>query len=52
MVRYWLMDVEHEGPFVPNDETDELRWVPPAEALRILTYDRDRDVLRAVALTA
>ena len=52
VVRYWLMDVEHEGPFVPNDETDELRWVPPAEALRILTYDRDRDVLRAVALTA
>lgn len=52
VVRYWLMEVEHEGPFVPNDETDELRWVPAGEALRMLTYDRDRDVLRAVDITA
>ena len=49
IVRYWLMDVEHDGPFVPNDETDELRWVPIDEAMPLLTYDRDRDVLRAVA---
>jgi len=48
VVRYWLMEVEHEGPFVPNDETDELRWVPAGEALRLLSYDRDRDVLRSV----
>jgi 8-oxo-dGTP diphosphatase len=50
IVRYWLMDVEHEGPFVPNDETDQLRWVAPDEALRLLSYDRDRDVLRAADL--
>jgi 8-oxo-dGTP diphosphatase len=50
VVRYWLMDVAHEGPFVPNDETDQLRWVAPDEALRLLTYDRDRDVLRAADL--
>ena len=48
VVRYWLMDVEHEGPFVPNDETDQLRWVTPDEAMRLLSYDRDRDVLRAI----
>ena len=34
--------------FVPNDETDDLRWVTPDEARRLLTYDRDRDVLAAV----
>jgi 8-oxo-dGTP pyrophosphatase MutT (NUDIX family) len=50
LVRYWLMDVEHEGPFVPNDETDQLRWLPPDQALRLLTYDRDLDVLRAAGL--
>ena len=50
VVRYWLMDVEHEDPFVPNDETDQLRWVAPDEALRLLSYDRDRDVLRAADL--
>ena len=48
VVRYWLMDVEHRGPFVPNDETDELRWAPINEAMRLLTYGRDREVLRAV----
>jgi 8-oxo-dGTP diphosphatase len=49
-VRYWLMEVEHEGPFTPNDETDQLRWVSPDEALPLLTYDRDRDVIRAADL--
>jgi 8-oxo-dGTP diphosphatase len=48
VVRYWLMAVEHDPGFAPNDEVDELRWVPPGEALRLLTYDRDRDVLGAV----
>ena len=45
IVRYWLMDVDYEAPFVPNDETDALRWVAPDEALRLLTYDRDRDLV-------
>ena len=45
VVRYWLMEVADDAAFVPNDETDELRWVSPDEALRLLTYDRDRDVL-------
>ena len=49
IVRYWLMEPESESPFVPNDETDELRWLPAGEALRLLTYDRDRDVLAAAA---
>ena len=48
IVRYWLMGVDDESAFVPNDETDELRWVALDEALRLLTYDRDRDVLASV----
>jgi 8-oxo-dGTP diphosphatase len=49
VVRYWLMEVESDEGFVVNDEVDEIRWVEPAEALALLTYDRDRDVLRAAA---
>jgi 8-oxo-dGTP diphosphatase len=45
VVRYWLMDVEG-GEFAPNDEVDEVRWVTPAEAADLLTYDRDRELLR------
>jgi 8-oxo-dGTP diphosphatase len=50
LVRYWLMNPEAETPFVPNDETDVLRWLTPEEALELLSYDRDRDVLAAAGL--
>ena len=47
IVRYWQMEPEGEAEFVPNDETDELRWLPPDDALSLLTYDRDREVVAA-----
>jgi len=50
IVRYWLMEVDDDAPFAPNDETDELRWVRPDEALRLLTYDRDRELLAGAEL--
>lgn len=34
-----------EGEFQANDEVDELRWVPPAEAAGLLTYDSDAEVV-------
>jgi 8-oxo-dGTP diphosphatase len=48
IVRYWLMEPEADLGFTPGREVDDLRWVTPAEALELLTYERDRDVLRAV----
>ena len=48
VVRYWLMEVEADLGFVPGDEVDEVRTLPVEEALQILTYDRDHDVLLAV----
>jgi 8-oxo-dGTP pyrophosphatase MutT (NUDIX family)/phosphohistidine phosphatase SixA len=44
-VRYWLMHPAGGG-FVPNDEVDRLRWMPPSEAVAVLSYGRDRDVVR------
>ena len=49
IVRYWLMAPEAETPFEPNDETDELRWLAPDEAMQLLSYDRDRELLAAGA---
>jgi 8-oxo-dGTP diphosphatase len=46
VVRFFEMRVDDVGHFEPNDEVDELRWLPPAELLDLLSYDRDRDVLR------
>ncbi len=47
VVRYWLMEPAG-GTFAPNDEVDELRWLPAAEARAQLTYERDRELLREV----
>jgi 8-oxo-dGTP diphosphatase len=49
LVRYWLMSVEEDTGFIPNDEVDELRWLPPDEALATLSYERDRGVVAAAA---
>ncbi|HEX6754329.1 MAG TPA: NUDIX hydrolase [Mycobacteriales bacterium] len=46
-VDYWAMSASDGGAFVPNPEVDVLRWVRPAEAATWLSYDRDRDLLRA-----
>jgi 8-oxo-dGTP diphosphatase len=47
LVRYWLMDpVECE--FAPIDVVDELRWLAPAEAVALLTYPRDQQLVQEV----
>jgi 8-oxo-dGTP diphosphatase len=46
LVRYWLMTPESEIPFEPNDETDDVRWVALVDAAELLTYTRDRELLR------
>lgn len=45
LVRYWLMEPE-DGAFEPHGEVDELRWVTPREADRLLTYEHDRRLVR------
>ena len=49
LVRYWLMAVESDPGFSPNDEVDVVRWLSPADALDVLTYDRDKGVVAAAA---
>ena len=45
VVRYWQMEVDEDPGFVPNEEVDELRWLPMDEARKLLTYDRDGGLL-------
>jgi 8-oxo-dGTP diphosphatase len=47
IVRYWMME-PLDGEFVPSDEVDEVRWLAPAEADRLLSYGHDRELLREV----
>ena len=47
-VRWWRMRPVEDLGFTPNDEVDEVRWVTPAEAAELLTYDHDRSLARAL----
>jgi 8-oxo-dGTP diphosphatase len=49
-VRYWLMTpVEDADEFEPNEEVDELRWLPASEATELLTYEHDIDLAQEVS---
>ncbi|MCI0395622.1 MAG: NUDIX hydrolase [Chloroflexi bacterium] len=51
IVLFWHMHLVEQHPFVPNDETDALRWLPPAAAAALLSYDNERTLLNKVAAT-
>ena len=44
VVYYWTGEVLG-GEFEPNDEVDEIRWLPIDDAIELMTYDLDREVL-------
>ena len=46
-VHYWSMEAV-DGSFTPNDEVDEIVWAHPAAAGRILSYERDRDLVASL----
>ena len=49
LVRYWVMrPASDPGPFEPNDEVDDVAWLPLADAEERLSYDHDRGLLAAV----
>jgi 8-oxo-dGTP pyrophosphatase MutT (NUDIX family) len=50
LVRYWAMEA-CEGEFEPNDEVDDLRWVPIGEAPALLSYDFDRELVERLSNT-
>jgi 8-oxo-dGTP diphosphatase len=36
------------GAFAPNDEVDEVRWLAPEDAIRVLSYPHDRELIRSL----
>lgn len=45
VVLYWRMSVVEEGTLGKQDEVAEAVWLPVPEAMRRLTYERDRELL-------
>lgn len=51
VVDYWAARVGSDEGFAPDDEVEEIAWLPASEAAARLTYPRDGDLVReAVAL--
>lgn len=50
-VHYWAMRAVG-GCFRPSDEVDDLRWLPLAEARRLVSLPRDARVLHSFSLAA
>ena len=48
IVRWWAMEAD-TGAFAPNDEIDELRWLPLDRARDLLSRETDREVLERFA---
>lgn len=44
-VSYWVGQCMSWAPFAPNQEVDQLRWLPASEAAAALSYPRDAAVL-------
>jgi 8-oxo-dGTP diphosphatase len=47
IVAYYLMSVD-EGEFTPNEEVDELVWLPIEQVRAHLTWDRDQELFDLV----
>jgi len=48
-VDYWIGLVRENEGFAPDEEVDEIRWVPVAEAAEFLTYSDDSELVRLAA---
>jgi len=46
-VAYYLM-TSIEGEFSPNEEVDELRWLPIDQVHDHLTWDRDQELFELI----
>lgn len=46
VVLYWLMKPMKQGPILDTGEVSELRWVSLRSAMRLMTYERERDLVK------
>jgi 8-oxo-dGTP diphosphatase len=51
-VRYWIMTVVAGAIEIPNSEVDDLRWLAPDDASRLLTYPHDQALAQHLGTTS
>jgi 8-oxo-dGTP diphosphatase len=50
-VFYWLCHLKGECQFTPSEEVSELVWLSPAEAIRRLTHNNQKNLIRDTFVT-
>ncbi len=45
IVRYWVLECDLDHRFVPNDEVDEVQWLPVSDLDSVLSYKHDRGLV-------
>ena len=48
VVLFWVMTPLKQGPVIDVKEVCELRWLPVQTALRLMSYQLERDLVRRV----
>ena len=51
VVRWWVMTPVDERAFEPNDEVDDRRWVPVADAAGLASYAEDVELIEVATRT-
>jgi len=46
VVLYWMMKPLKQGPILDPNEVSEMRWVPVRTAMRLMTYEMERDLVK------
>jgi 8-oxo-dGTP diphosphatase len=46
VVVFWNMELLERKPFLPDDEIDQLLWLPVDQALERLSYEDERQLVR------
>ena len=47
VVHWWEMWARHRGPWEPNDEVDDVLWVPLNDLPAMISYESERALLQA-----
>ncbi len=46
VVLFWNMTIDRADNFIPKEEVDAIAWVSPVDALRMMSYPDEKELLR------
>ncbi|MCS7243115.1 MAG: NUDIX hydrolase [Candidatus Calescibacterium sp.] len=44
-VHFYLLKITKQERFIPNDEIQDMKWVTVQDALQILSYEKEKEIL-------